>query len=306
MEDKFYGRPFVITEARSNNAFNFGRRRDEKSGPPHLLVAGLIKLEFADLIKQDFRQVEPGAKVVFEDYNGDGTLVSCKGLEHFISSVLPGGAPLYIFDNHNHAFYFWHKALIEGKIRAGAKLFHVDQHKDTRKPDSSLPAAEIRNEAAVFEYTNTVLNVGNFIPAAQEDGLIGEVIFIDSEESLNNCHRLAKEAREAGSAGGSDGVGSPGMWAGINGSLQREESGSEPQSPSSGIILDIDLDFFAPEMDYIDNNKKLASIRELLPLANLVTIATSPFFIEQESAINWLKKILGIWQNPDENNLKNQ
>ena len=50
--------------------------------------------------------------------------------------------------------------------------------------------------------------------------------------------------------------------------------------------------FFAPEMDYIDNEFKLVVIKKLMSLADVVTIATSPFFIEQNLAINWLKRIM--------------
>jgi hypothetical protein len=52
-------------------------------------------------------------------------------------------------------------------------------------------------------------------------------------------------------------------------------------TPSGNSILNLDLDFFAPEMDFIDEEKKVRLIRNLLPKVKYVTIATSPYFIDQ-------------------------
>lgn len=52
-------------------------------------------------------------------------------------------------------------------------------------------------------------------------------------------------------------------------------------SPGANTVLNIDLDFFAPEMDFIPEEKKFKLIRKLLPKVQCVTIATSPYFIDQ-------------------------
>lgn len=56
-------------------------------------------------------------------------------------------------------------------------------------------------------------------------------------------------------------------------------------------ILDIDLDFWAPEMDLIDNDLKYKITKKLISKAKLITIATSPFFIDQKIAIEVLKRL---------------
>jgi hypothetical protein len=56
-------------------------------------------------------------------------------------------------------------------------------------------------------------------------------------------------------------------------------------------ILNLDLDFFAPEMDFIDEEKKISLIRYLIPQVKCITIATSPFFIDQDLAIGKLRNI---------------
>ncbi len=52
-------------------------------------------------------------------------------------------------------------------------------------------------------------------------------------------------------------------------------------SPSENTVLNLDLDIFAPELDFIPEEKKIRLIRNLLQKADYVTIATSPYFIDQ-------------------------
>jgi hypothetical protein len=66
----------------------------------------------------------------------------------------------------------------------------------------------------------------------------------------------------------------------------------EYSAPTIPYILDIDLDFRAPEMinDHVDQT--LEKTRNLITNASLVTIATSPGYIDQELALEILEKLL--------------
>ena len=228
------------------------------------------------LISGSIESLKVGTETAFEEIDERGNIKSCKGLSNFLQTEY-NSKPVYIFDNHNHAFAFWCQALIDYKITKSALLIHVDQHKDTRYPSEYLTEEDLQNPDKVFKYTNTVLNVGNFIPPAIKSGLISQVINLDTEESFyspTNIHN--GKATKANSA-----------IHPVNQKVQKQPTTKQQQT----IILDIDLDIFAPEMDYIDNNLKLARIRELLPQADLITIATSPFFIDQKTALNYLNQI---------------
>ncbi|MCK5608224.1 UPF0489 family protein, partial [Candidatus Pacearchaeota archaeon] len=191
-----YQNHFFITDSVSNNAFSFDKRVKPKLYVP-------------DLIEGNLENVGMGDEIVFEDTDENGDLKSCKGLRHFVRIPHPETKkPIVVVDNHNHVFYFWYEALQKGLISESATLVHIDQHKDTRKPDELLNSRDLET---VFKYTNSILNVGNYIPPAMEDGLIGELISVTSESDL-----------------------------------QIEVSAQE-----SSIILNIDLDFWAPEMNYI-------------------------------------------------------
>ncbi len=234
-----YREPFYITDPVSNNTFSIKKRIHKR-----IYVTSLKEGKVED--------VRIGSKIVFEDMDEDGAPIPCLGLEHFVKTSLKK-IPTYIFDNHNHAFTFWCAENAKGKLQNDALLIHIDQHKDTRKPKSYLSNEDIKDMKKVEIYTNTVLNVGNFIPAAQEAGVIHDVVIIDSIASMDSFEKDDRECKN--------------------------------------MILDIDLDFFSNDMEYISSDYKVEFIRDLIPYASIITIATSPFFIEQRKAIHWLKEI---------------
>jgi hypothetical protein len=229
-----YKTSFNLTGQKGNNAFAW----DERGKNPQLFVPARIRGEFSD--------VQVGGEVVFTDLDEHGNLQKCLGLKNFIETNWQG-IPVVIVDNHNHAFYFWYEALERGLIKPGATLVHVDQHKDMRE----APEAYIHtNLDTAFRYTNEVVNVGNYIRPAMDEGLIAEVQLVTGEVALED--------------------------------LSFVDHGNK--------ILNIDLDYFAPEIG-IDFGKAKAFIAAHLEKASFVTIATSPFFIDQELAIETLIRL---------------
>jgi hypothetical protein len=51
--------------------------------------------------------------------------------------------------------------------------------------------------------------------------------------------------------------------------------------PRENSVLNLDVDIFAPELDHIDPGKKIRIIQNLMKRVKYVTMATSPFFIDQ-------------------------
>ncbi|HCB52085.1 TPA: hypothetical protein DEP21_06015, partial [Patescibacteria group bacterium] len=56
--------------------------------------------------------------------------------------------------------------------------------------------------------------------------------------------------------------------------------------------LDIDLDFRAPEMSIEKYSQTIQKIKALISNAKIITIATSPYFLDQTLALKILKDIL--------------
>jgi hypothetical protein len=191
-----------------------------------------------------------GTTLAFEEFDEHGVLHSCSGLDHFVRTTWHG-VPTLIFDNHNHAFYFWMEALNAGALARSATLIHIDQHRDTRIPERDYSGASLED---AFDYTNFHLNVGNYIVPAKRCGLVGEIQFVTGEEALGDFSVVDRPNK----------------------------------------ILNIDLDFFAPEMSYIDLELAGRFIQAHRRTASLVTMATSPFFIDQEEAITRARFLLNM------------
>lgn len=227
--DKYTG--FYIDKPTGNNIFSYEERENKKIYVPKLIEGTL-------------EDVCVGKNIVFNEIDED-IEIKAKGLKNMVEYHVEN-KDVYIFDNHNHALYFWIKSLKSHKFTKGCKLVHVDQHKDMREPENYN--VDMENIDDVFRYTNDVLNVGNFIQPALKHNIFSEVIIIDS---------------------------SYGFELDVEGEF----------------VLDIDLDIFSDDMRYISYDLRINRIKELISKAKVITIASSPFFIDQEYAIKVLKEL---------------
>jgi len=234
-----YSSPFFITDPVGNNIFCF----DEVSEPRLYVPSLLVGNRYAPQL---------GREIAFRDRDFHGNMQLKAWLKNFYH-FLWNGIPLYLFDNHNHAFYFWYRAYHDGIFTPWATLYHVDEHADMRTPDILLDRNDSQNLQKVFQYTNFVLNVGDYIVPALENGLFREVVQIRSEYDVQNYQKNTKKSWEK--------------------------------------VLNLDLDFFEPELDYIDYNLKKSVIREIASQAKLITVCTSPFFIDQTLALRVFEDI---------------
>ncbi|EKE27427.1 MAG: hypothetical protein ACD_3C00208G0004 [uncultured bacterium (gcode 4)] len=234
-----YKNPFYIEEAVWNNSF-WQPLRNWRS----LFVPSIIKWSMLDLKIWD--------NIAFEEVDNN-EITSFRWLKNFIETSF-AWIPLYIFDNHNHAFYFWNLAKNKQIIKKNITLVHIDEHSDMREPDLYMHEYDLNDLNKVFEYTNNVLNVGNYIKPALKIWLIDNLNNIQSEWELDDIY-------------------------------------SKILDLSWDMILNLDLDFFSEEMEYISYTKKKKIILGLAHKSKLITISTSPFFIDQNKAIEICKDI---------------
>lgn len=252
-----YTKPFYITEAVWNNAFSYNTRINKQ-----LYVTNLIEID-------DLEKIELWTEIAFEDYDFNDKLSTNYWLKNFYKIVphltSPQGrgkaTPIYLFDNHNHAFYFWYLARSEWLIWDNNILIHIDEHADTRDNDKHLLKPDSYDLLKVFDFTNNVLNVGDYIIPAKEEWIIWEIIQIRNENNLLEYHNTLSPL-----------------------------GGKYPKG-DRGIILNLDLDFFQPDLDYIDYELKKKVILDAAKKASIITVSSSPFFINQELAISVFKDI---------------
>ena len=175
------------------------------------------------------------------------------GLKSFLLIKKTSFPPIFIFDNHNHAITFRYN-IVYSKWFKNTKLIHIDQHSDCRENKNHLELDLKLNELEkVFKFCNEKCNVGNFILPAIDSWIISSQIQIRSTTALKNLE-IGKEL---------------------------------------DFILDIDLDFC---LDWISREKINSESVEILKSkfyeiwenALWISVATSPYFLDQNLAISIL------------------
>ncbi len=130
-----------------------------------------------------------------------------------------------------------------GIIEPGFTLIQIDEHSDLWDNEYVLDLERAwEDEEYTWEFTNHSCNVGNYIQPAIRSGLVGTMIRIENEFEFDEYTGFI---------------------------------------PPENTVLNLDLDIFAPDLDHIPEEKKIQIIKHLIHRVKYVTIATSPYFIEQ-------------------------
>lgn len=241
-----YNKWFFIENPVWNNEFSFDKRQNKK-----LFVPKIIEAKSFDEIKfQDDLE-----KIAFEDLDFDDKLSTNYWLKNFYRFQM-WWKEVVLFDNHNHAFYFWYEARSRKIIWNKNLLIHIDQHADTRDNDKIISKSDSKSLEKVFDFTNFVLNVWDYIIPAKKEGIIENIVQIRNTKNLEDY-------------------------------LQNFSN----KKNNSKIILNLDLDFFASELDFIDFELKKKVILDVFEKASYVTVCTSPFFVDQRLAVEKFKEI---------------
>jgi len=236
-----YKIPSYLIKPVGNNAFSYEERTNKS-------------LYIPSIVEGNFTDIQEWTEIVFEDKDEKNIIRSCTWLENFVR-MRWNHIPMIIFDNHNHALYFWYEAQTNEIIGAKNTLIHIDEHSDLWENKNDISQKWTLPE--IFDFTNEQCNVGNYIQPALREGIIGKILRIEDTIGLEKYGQYQK-------------------WDG------------------ESIILNIDLDFFAPELNYIPFENKKKIILHFAHQADLITIATSPFFINQKRAIKMLGKVFGF------------
>lgn len=280
-----------------NNSFSYNIRK--KNNPdPQIYVTNLIQWTIDDIQIWD--------KVVFEEIDHKWQIQPFVWLKNFVKLKNchsdPAGLrgeesrieninktldvslystwqeiPIYIFDNHNHALFFRYQELFNWNISKWVNLIHIDQHTDmNNNSEFIIKNAKLKD---IFQFTNYQCNVWNFIQPAIQDWLISQVFQINTEYSLLNNYSHCEEWNDE---------------AILNKKKIATTAACLPDRQASNdneFILDIDLDFRHPQMWIEEYDKSIHITKNLISKAILVTIATSPYFLDQTLAIKILKDI---------------
>ena len=96
--------------------------------------------------------------------------------------------PIYVFDEHNEAFYYWHKAKSDGILGEPLDLFHLDAHDDMNRTEEfqkSVYGPVKPGEDSCLDYyadfVKTELDIANFIWPAVLTKIARNVYFVFPE-----------------------------------------------------------------------------------------------------------------------------
>lgn len=120
--------------------------------------------------------------------------------------------------------------------------------------EQDLPVIHIDQHTDLRPVGPDGINVGNFLRHALDTGFISSAIQINTEYKLLNF--------------------------------------DHKKELNTTYILDIDLDFWAPEMSIEYYHKTIQKTKSLISDAKIITIATSPYFLNQELALTILKDLV--------------
>lgn len=223
--------------------------------------ASLGKIFVPNLIQGTLDNLEEGSEIVFEEAD-KGKRISCTWLKHFVQLEYKW-IPVYIVDNHNHVLTFWNECRLNIWAFEHLVILHIDQHADTKPNDNICPPFKKESLSRT--------SCGRWCEA-QED----VEDFVHTQTNVGNFITAAMNS-----------------WI-INEVIQIRTDYTLHHFDSSSIIqwniiVDIDSDFrVGKEISQED----IQIIRTMIKQAKMVTIATSPYFIDQKRAIEIIKEIL--------------
>lgn len=235
-----YKNPYILEWNQGNNSISYTPRQILLQKEPSLYIPKRIFGEIED--------VTSGNQIVFEEFE-NWILRQCSWLKHFVT-ITKENQDITIFDNHNHALFFWCEAIALGRIAPGFELIHIDEHSDLWENENII--TDYTDLENIWGFTNFQCTVGNYIQPALRAGIIQKMIRIENEFQIEEYIHY---------------------------------------TPQKNSILNLDLDIFSPELSYIPENITLKCIKHLISQVRYVTIATSPYFIDQKRALWMLQKI---------------
>lgn len=242
----FYNESFVSRSRQSRRLF---RTRPLRFGSP-------TELELVDVSSEWYPDI-PSPHYALKEY-----------IRTFLGE---SKTPVYIFDDHNHAFFAWSEALAEEKIEKGAKLFHFDDHLDGKKrAQGQIP---VGNDLKGLASLAQSVDYDVFIELAIRNGLVKDVYWIQKYFKKPEFH--PEDQNQV-------------AYTTLGSSFVSEQFG--PDTKKS--IVDIDLDYFS----YIENpeqiEQEIQRIKEAMKKAGVITMAISPGFIDENRAIELVCRLL--------------
>ncbi len=306
----YYNEQTYLTSAIGNNTLTFSERKNKWSDCC-LRIPPLREwiLESVDYDKHN---------TCYEYIDEDWKFISSYGLESLVKIDFHG-KDITIIDNHNHAFAMRWRSFLDNKIKQWSHLVHIDQHSDFAEPEEWLNIVEngwmllkhnekmiensertayLRHSALMCEVTELVEEsfIDYWRSCQTDKKFLHSTAFQSKWQKMKILQKIDTYTNEVLTI--ADFI-KPALQCGLCGSHEMilTEYGLlnyDSWRLSLSTILDIDLDFRAPEMSIQAYEKTINQVRKFMFLPQIwcITIATSPTYIDQERALEVLRDLL--------------
>ena len=251
MFEHHYNQEKIIIDPIWNNFFSYQKRK-EKWSECKICLPKAIYIDNKNNLTSELSQSK---NICFEEIDENNITQKCHWLKNHII-YKNNDQYIFIIDNHNHALYRWFLSYSNRIMPKWLDVIHIDQHADLWIPSEQISQniynlKKSEQENCVYNYTNNISNVWNFMIPWQQIWLIWKVHQVRSRYKLQNIY---------------------------------EEINANQKL--SWYILDIDCDFWSDKIDL----ESIKITKNLMKKASIITIATSPFFIDFDKS----KKVLEL------------
>lgn len=211
----------------------------------------------------NFKDLKFWKEIVFEDFDDWKLVREIWFKNHLWILDKKNFPPIFICDNHNHVLESWKFFKWER-----TQLIHIDQHPDFT--DYKKPVKNFRRDLRICDYIKFAIDEKwinkNFISLCEN---------IDfnkyfEENYFNNWKKFSDSEKI----------------------FSQFEKKFLKKNWEEKIILNIDLDIFVDRQTMVNHEKIFEFIKFLKWKVDLISIASSPLFLEKEKVLPLIKKIL--------------
>lgn len=212
------------------------------------------------------------------------------GLERYCV-FFKGEKPLYVFDNHVHVLFAWQEAREAGVIGENTVLVRLDAHSDMG-PNGGLEFGSRHDVKRAIEEDR--VDIKNFTDPAMRNGLISEVYFFMGARNVKLLSKASKRSFIANQELDTiDKYAKEGRFYDISDTGIEDPEAilkliRELRKAGKDVVLDIDFDVFTRE----EAKLLLPYLPAYAKEASMVTIATSPSYIDQKASIDYARNFI--------------
>ncbi len=167
---------------------------------------------------------------------------------------------IFLVDNHNYALRCWNYAINLWIVNFGFNLIHIDQHSDMNENNSIKYDLYKNKKISDFKMEEIVVNqtnIANFILAWKWLWIVNKIDLILTEYKFNKF-----------------------------------KTKFDYNKFYFNSVLDIDLDFWDLQMSHQNILDQLKFIKKIFNNFPVITIATSPWFLNQNYALDLLNNLV--------------